>query len=167
MSFLIVPGRIALVCAALATSTGAAFAAAEWLAPTIGVTERYASEQRTALAIGGYDPVSYRFDQAPRIGRADCGYLWKGLVWQFAGEANRAAFMRDPDRFAPRIGGYDAERIGSDVLVAGNPEVFLVQSEALYLFRSAEHRRRFLADSALAAKAEATWVRVAAGLVQG
>jgi hypothetical protein len=75
--------------------------------------------------------------------------------------------MSDPDTFAPRIGGYDAERIGSNLLVAADPALYVVQANRLYLFRSAEHRLRFLADNALADKAEASWQQVSASLVQG
>jgi YHS domain-containing protein len=168
MSFRPFCGRLALLCLVMLPAYGApARAVTGLLAPVIGVTERFASEQRSGVAMEGFDPVSYRFEAAPKPGRAGCEYLWNGVVWQFANEANRAAFMHAPETFAPRIGGYDAERISSDVLVAANPEFYVVQGNALYLFRSPEHRSRFLADGVLAKKAEATWTRLQSQLVGG
>lgn len=163
-------GRVAVLClvSLLLAPIGAARALTNnLLAPAVGVTEHFASEQRSGVAIEGYDPVSYRLDGAPRPGRIGCEYLWKGVIWLFANEANRAAFIHDPETFAPRIGGYDAERIGSDIVVAARPELYVVQGKGLYLFRSPEHRGRFVADQQLAAKAEASWLRVQAQLVRG
>jgi hypothetical protein len=137
------------------------------LPSALGVTELFASDPRTGLAMGGFDAVSYRLDAAPRPGRAEHDVTWRGLVWRFASEANRAAFLRDPDTFAPRLGGYDAERVLSSVLVAADPEIYVVRPSGLYLFRSAEHRAHFLADEALAADAEAAWRSLRPGLVQG
>jgi hypothetical protein len=170
MSFLSSGGRAAALCLVgiMATPIGAAGALTSSLfGPTIGVTELFAAEQRSGIAMAGFDPVSYRLDTAPRLGRPDCDYVWRGIVWQFASEANRAAFKNDPETFAPRIGGYDAERIGNSIVVAADPALYVVQGNRLYLFRSPEHRLRFLADGALAAKAEASWLRVKTGLVQG
>jgi hypothetical protein len=137
------------------------------LPPVLGTTELYASERLSGVALDGFDPVTYRLEAAPRPGRPDHEYLWRGLAWRFASAANRAAFIRDPEAFAPRIGGYDAERAASEVVVPGDPEIFLVRSGGLYLFRNEDHRRRFVADRDLESRAEASWQRLQPSLVQG
>lgn len=163
--------RVALVCAhilvVLCLGARGSGVNATILPPVLGATELYASERLSGVALDGFDPVSYRLDPAPRPGRTAHEYVWRGLAWRFASAANRAAFIRDPESFAPRIGGYDAERAASDVVVPGDPEIFLVRSGGLYLFRSEDHRRRFLADEDLATRAEASWRRLQPGLVQG
>jgi YHS domain-containing protein len=163
--------RVALVCAriifVLGVGAWVSAVSATILPPVVGTTELYASERLSGVALDGFDPVSYRLEATPRPGRPDHEYLWRGLAWRFASAANRAAFVRDPETFAPRIGGYDAERAASNVVVPGDPEIFLVRSGGLYLFRSEDHRRRFRADEDLANRAEASWQRLLPGLVQG
>jgi hypothetical protein len=157
---LLVLGSLVPLRAALAESP-------ELLPRALAVTEMFSAEQRSGLALEGYDPITYRLGSAPQLGKGDYEYVWRGLVWRFVSEANRAAFSRNPDIYAPRIGGYDAERITRDVLVAADPEIYVVRADALYLFRNSEHRRRFLADQGLAAQAEGSWTRTKTRLVQG
>ena len=163
--------RVALLCAhvlfVLCVVARVSGVSATILPPVLGTTELYASERLSGVALDGFDPVTYRLGAAPRPGRPDHEYVWRGLAWRFASAANRAAFIRNPETFAPRIGGYDAERAASEVVVPGDPEIFLVRSGGLYLFRSEDHRRRFLADEDLANRAEASWQRLQPSLVQG
>jgi hypothetical protein len=170
MSFLPVRGQLglALVFVGLLLSVRVAQAEQPNLLPLpLGVTEAFTSESRSGVALDGFDPITYRLGGVPREGSRDFEYVWRGVVWRFVSAANRAAFVRDPDVYAPRIGGYDAERIASNVLVSADPEIFVLRADGLYLFRSNEHRRRFLADEALAHRAESAWARTRPGLVQG
>lgn len=109
------------------------------------------------LALNGYDPVSYFLPDGPQPGSARFEAEWGGRVWRFAMEADRAAFRRDPDVYAPRLGGYDAAAILDRRLADADPAVFAILDGRLYLFRDAERRARFVADPALARKAEAIW----------
>lgn len=109
------------------------------------------------LALNGYDPVSYFLPDGPQPGSARFEEEWGGRVWRFALEADRTAFRRDPDVYAPRLGGYDAAAILDRRLADADPAVFAILDGRLYLFRDAERRARFVADPALARKAEAIW----------
>ncbi|MCJ2069204.1 hypothetical protein MKK75_10380 [Methylobacterium sp. J-030] len=109
------------------------------------------------LTLNGFDPVSYFLEGGPQAGTGRFEFTWGGRVWRFASGANRAAFRDDPAAYAPRLGGYDAAGILEGRLVDADPLVFAVIGERLYLFRDAGRRARFLADSALAAQAEAAW----------
>ncbi len=111
----------------------------------------------TVLALRGYDPVSYFLPEGPRPGSAQFEVPWGGRIWRFASEANRAVFRRDPDVYAPRLGGFDAAGILDRRLVEADPAVFAVIGERLYLFRNDGRRSRFVAEPALARSAEAIW----------
>ena len=64
------------------------------------------------VAVGGYDPVAYFTEHKPVPGRGDILYSWKGVTWRFASKANRAAFMANPEKYAPQYGGYCAYAFG-------------------------------------------------------
>lgn len=136
---------------------GVSLALAVVLAPGAGARGEPVATRVTVLALRGYDPVSYFLPEGPRPGSALFEAEWGDRVWRFASEANRAAFRRDPEVYAPRLGGYDAAAILDRRLADADPAVFAVIGERLYLFRDGQRRGRFLADPALAASAEAIW----------
>lgn len=136
---------------------GVSLAVAGFLAPGAGARGEPAATRVTVLALRGYDPVSYFLPEGPRPGSPLFETEWGDRVWRFASEANRAAFRRDPEVYAPRLGGFDAAGILDRRLADADPAVFAVIGERLYLFRDGQRRGRFLADPALAASAEAIW----------
>ncbi|KAB1075359.1 hypothetical protein F6X51_04315 [Methylobacterium planeticum] len=107
------------------------------------------------LALRGFDAVSYFLPGGPTSGRAAYELSWRGRVWRFASAANREAFRRDPETYAPRLGGYDPVGMVEGRLVDADPLVFALIGERLYLFRDPE--RRALAGPDLAGRAEARW----------
>jgi hypothetical protein len=109
------------------------------------------------LALSGFDPVSYFLPKGPRAGSSAFEASGGGRTWRFAGAANRAAYLRDPTVYTPRLGGYDVVGILDGRLVDADPLVFAVIEERLYLFRNAERRDWVLADPTLAERAEASW----------
>lgn len=133
----------------------------------VGATELIASDARSGMALSGYDPVSYLLEGAARPGLAAHEAVYGGLAWRFGSAANRAAFLRDPAAFLPAAGGYDAEAASAGRVAAADPLLFAARAGRLYLFRTAEGRRRFLADDGAAAAAEAGWRRISSGLVRG
>ena len=66
----------------------------------------------------------------------------------------------------PRYGGYDPIAVGRAVAVPGNPLLWVVVGERLYLFYSEEARARFIAnpDEAIL-HADNKWPTVISGLV--
>jgi YHS domain-containing protein len=125
--------------------------------PLVGVADEMAAHALSGLALGGFDPVSFHLGVTPRPGRADLDHVWSGAAWRFASEANRAAFLRDPWVYAPRLGGHDAEAAARGVLVDADPAIFTVREGRLYLFRNREGRARFKTEPALFDSAEARW----------
>ena len=121
-------------------------------------TERVVNDRHTGLAIEGVDPVSYFTNSKPLLGQPEIEYRHEGVVWRFRNEGNRAAFVQDPQVYMPRYGGYDPVAVTRGVAVAGNPLVWAISRDRLYLFYSGVARAQFIAntDNAVAA-ADARW----------
>ncbi len=131
-----------------------------------GLTALYASDGRSGLGLAGYDPLSFWLDAQPSPGDPAIELAWGGFAWRFVGEANRAAFRRDPEAFLPRFGGYDAVGIAQGRVARADPTIFLVREDRLYLFRTPETLALFKAHPDLAEAAEARWPALQTGLVR-
>jgi hypothetical protein len=129
-------------------------------------TERIVADRHTGLAISGFDPVAYFTDAVPRMGVEDHELPSNGVTWRFRNEGNMAAFVADPDIYAPQFGGYDPVGVARSVAAAGHPQLWLIHRKKLYLFQSAETRERFSADpDAVRALADEKWPDVERNLV--
>jgi hypothetical protein len=109
------------------------------------MTEQVVTDPHTGLALSGVDPVAYFTDAAPRYGRPDQEYRYAGAIWRFRNEGNKAAFAANPDVYMPRYGGYDPIALGRAIALPGNPLVWAMVGERLYLFYNDEARERFIA----------------------
>ena len=142
--------------------TGAALVA--WLGvlatalPIAAATTEYVViDRNSGLAIHGFDPVAYFTDRAPLLGKGEFEHRHAGAVWRFRNLGNRGAFAADPDVYMPRFGGYDPVGVGRGVAAAGDPRIWMIVDQRLYLFHSPENKAAFAADSeqAVAAAGEA------------
>jgi hypothetical protein len=136
------------------------------LPPLIGVSEVFVVDELSGVALDGFDPVSYFLGDGPKPGLPEYELVWSGVAWRFASAANREAFRSDPEAYAPRFGGYDAEAVARGLTVRANPWLSVVRADGLYLFRSDHDRARFVADPAIADKALERWASLKSGLVQ-
>lgn len=124
-------------------------------------TEQIVVDPRSGLAIGGFDPVAYFVDGAAKLGKEPYEQAYAGVVWRFRNEGNQAAFMADPDIYMPRFGGYDPVAVGRGVAVPGDPRLWLIVGERLYLFYTPEARDTFMGDvESLVAIADRRWPAV-------
>ena len=110
-------------------------------------TEFVVVDRNSGLAISGFDPIAYFTDRTAILGRGDFEYRHAGAVWRFRNSGNRDAFAADPDVYMPRFGGYDPLGIGRGAAVPGDPRVWLIAGERLYLFYSPENKAAFAADT--------------------
>lgn len=62
--------------------------------------------QTSEGAIDGYDPVAYFVSNAPAKGIKAYTHKWNGADWYFTSAENRDLFIANPQKFAPRYGGY-------------------------------------------------------------
>lgn len=151
MTLRTIQGRLllaaALLAAALVTAGHTAFAVAP-------VNTRGSGE----VAILGYDPVAYFTDGAATQGKVDFELRWNGAVWRFANAANRDAFAADPERYAPRYGGYCAYGVARGYAVKIDPEAWTIVDDRLYLNYSKGVQATWSKDiPGYIAKADANW----------
>lgn len=85
------------------------------------------------VAINGYDPVGYFIDEKPLRGSADFRFKWDGAMWHFAFAANRDAFAANPERYAPKYGGYCAYAVSRGYTASTSPRAWRVWEGRLYL----------------------------------
>ena len=115
----------------------------------------------TGLALSGYDPVAYFTNRQPELGKAGLETTLDGTVWRFRNVGNQAAFKDHPDVYRPRFGGYDPVGIARNRSVPGNPLIWAIAGEKLYLFYSDKDRQAFLAAPARTLEAaERRWPEV-------
>ncbi len=85
----------------------------------------------------------------------------QAATWRFRNEGNRAAFVDNPEVYAPQFGGYDPVAIARGTSVPGHPQVWLVTGQRLYLFYSKEARAEFASQAqSLLSLAERRWPEV-------
>lgn len=129
--------------------------------------EHVVVDWHTGLAIDGYDPVAFFTEGRPAAGIDDYQLRYGGVVWRFANLGNRAAFAANPDVYMPQYGGYDPIGIARGIAVAGNPNVWLIVGEKLFLFYSDDRREKFAADpNRVTGSADRQWPAVVRALTQ-
>jgi len=111
----------------------------------------------TGLAIEGYDPVAYFADARAELGRPNFEASQAGAVWRFRNEGNRASFIAHPEIYGPQFGGYDPIDLTRGVTYAGNPRIWLIVKQRLYLFGREQNRDAFAADPDILQAAKARW----------
>ncbi len=144
-------GLAAFAAVLLALSAGPSAAIA-------ATTEWVVTDWNSGLAIDGYDPVAFFTDGRPVPGSADFEFRYGGAIWRFRNVGNRAAFAAKPEIYMPQFGGYDPLGVTHGVAVAGNPNVWLITGERLYLFYDRARLEKFATDAGrLAADAARKW----------
>ena len=110
------------------------------------------------VAIEGADPVAYFLDGRAMAGSSDFTHDWDGAEWRFASAANRDRFAAEPERYAPRYGGYCAWAVSQGYTADIDPEAWTIVDGALYLNYSKSVQATWAKDiPGNIAKAEANW----------
>ncbi len=97
-------------------------------------------------ALEGFDPVGYREQGRALPGRSDIATMWKGRVWHFASEENRARFEADPRAFAPGLNGFCPVALSEGREEPGDPQHFVIVGQRVYFLNSDADQRKFLAE---------------------
>lgn len=119
--------RRLLLASAFLFATLTAFVGA---APVRAADEIFTTEEG---AIRGYDPVAYHTQSKAVRGLPSITHQWNGATWRFATRANRDRFAADPERYAPRYGGFCAYGTSRGYKVSTDPEAFAIVDGKLYL----------------------------------
>ena len=85
------------------------------------------------IAIRGYDTVAYFTEGKATKGKSGFEYVWHGARWRFASATNRDLFAANPDRYAPRYGGYCSMGLAMGEFSDADPEVWTIVDGKLYL----------------------------------
>ncbi|MGB5617848.1 MAG: YHS domain-containing (seleno)protein [Desulfobacterales bacterium] len=97
-------------------------------------------------AIKGYDPVAYFTDGKPVEGKKEFKHEWMGAKWYFATAANRDLFKADPEKYAPRYGGYCAYAVAMGKTADIDPNAWKIVDGKLYLNYNQEIQAKWLED---------------------
>ena len=125
--------------------------------PALAKSEIYKNWQ--GLAIKGYDPVAYHKEGRPMEGSSSYEFVWKDAKWRFASAAHRDLFAADPERYAPRYGGYCAWAVSEGYTASVDPEnAWSIVDGRLYLNYNVEIKQKWEKDiPGNIRKADANW----------
>ena len=113
------------------------------------------------LAVKGYDVVAYFTENVPVRGKEDFEHTWRDVRWRFASEENRALFKAEPQRYAPRYGGFCAGGMALGRTSPIDPEAFVIVDGKLYLgFDKATTDEIQEAPDTILPKADENWARM-------
>lgn len=114
----------------------------------------------TGLAMWGYDPVSY-FDGAPTPGSYKIVAVHNDATYRFANEENKAKFVENPDAYAPAYGGYCAYGAALGSKFDGDPTVWKIVDNVLYLNLAPEVQKLWEKDlEANLSQANENWEKI-------
>lgn len=110
------------------------------------------------VALHGHDPVAYFTEGKAVPGVARFEHQWNGARWRFANAANRDAFAKAPDKYAPQFGGYCSWAVSRNYTADVDPNAFAVVNGKLYLNYSTDVQTRWRVDrDGNITKAEGNW----------
>jgi len=98
------------------------------------------------LALEGYDPVAYFTDGEPTKGSPEHTATFDGATYRFTSAEHLAAFEAEPERYLPAYGGYCAFGAAMGRKFDGDPEVWEIVGDQLYLNLNADVQERWEGD---------------------
>jgi YHS domain-containing protein len=99
-----------------------------------------------ALALKGYDAVSYFNTGSAVVGSEQYAHEWNGANWHFASAVNRDLFASEPHKYAPQYGGYCAWAVGHGYTAKGDPEAWKIVDGKLYLNYNKSVQEKWMQD---------------------
>ncbi|MEX2444253.1 MAG: YHS domain-containing (seleno)protein [Alkalispirochaeta sp.] len=130
-----------------------------------GQNEGVVNTNEDGVAIKGYDAVAYFTEGKPVQGSAEYTVEWDDATWWFSSEEHRQMFADDPERYAPKYGGYCAYAASQGQVAEGDPELWTIHEDRLYLNLNERFQRRFRDDlSGSIAAADENWPELRAEL---
>ncbi|WP_372370202.1 YHS domain-containing (seleno)protein [Candidatus Uabimicrobium sp. HlEnr_7] len=89
--------------------------------------------ENSVVAVGGYDVVSYHQGEKPQRGNGNHITDHAGATYLFANDENKEEFEKDPQKYIPAFGGYCAYGVSVNKKFVGDPDVWKIVDEKLYL----------------------------------
>ncbi|HYC37064.1 MAG TPA: YHS domain-containing (seleno)protein [Usitatibacter sp.] len=94
----------------------------------------FAHASNVRVVAKGHDPVAYFTEGKPVKGDPRFAYEWDDGLYHFASARNRDTFAADPDRYAPRFGGYCTGSLSAGKFNEADPNNWVIAEGRLYLF---------------------------------
>jgi len=104
------------------------------------------NQEDGGLALQGYDAVAFFADGKPVPGDPSITATLDGATYRFATSAHRAAFEKEPAKYAPAFGGYCAMGVAYDGLFPVRIETWQILNGRLVLNKSLEVKAAFDKD---------------------
>jgi YHS domain-containing protein len=113
---------------------------------TVHAEDRIYTGLFSNTALDGYDPVAYFTLGRPMKGKKRFQLEHQGANWYFSSEEHRRLFQADPEKYAPRYGGYCAWAVAHGTTARGDPHQWTIRQGRLYLNYNADIQKDWLAD---------------------
>lgn len=127
----------------------------ERVAPPLVFTDRH------GVALGGFDPVAYFTQGAPLPGKPGIQGTHEGAIYRFVSEDNRAAFAKDPARYAPAYGGFCGYAASIGKVRPADPHLWSIVDGRLVVQHTVGAAQLWARDvPANKAKADRLWPRL-------
>ena len=112
-------------------------------------------------AIRGYDAVAFHLDHKAVPGKNSYTYQWKKAIWQFASAAHLDSFKLNPEKYAPRYGGYCAYGTAEGHKAQTEIDTWTISQGKLYFNYNNEVKQLWMKDQqAYIYKADKLWTKV-------
>ncbi|MBE1295402.1 MULTISPECIES: YHS domain-containing (seleno)protein [Phycobacter] len=116
----------------------------------------------TGLALQGYDPVAYFTVGEPTPGNWKITSVHNEALYRFASEENKVAFEKNPEAYLPEYGGYCAFGAAMGFKFDGDPTLWKIVDDKLYLNLAEDIQKRWEGDIAgFIEKADTNWTDIA------
>jgi YHS domain-containing protein len=109
------------------------------------------------VALKGYDVVSYFTESRASKGSAEIRHDWDGARYYFTSAKHKAAFVGDPDRYAPQFRSYCAVGIAAGKKVEADPTAWKIVNGRLYVFSSHKAAAEVDKDPGILARSQQAW----------
>jgi len=115
-------------------------------------------KDENGVALGGYDATSYFTEGRERKGSKEHSYKWGGATWYFASANGRVSFINNPEKYAPKFGGYCSNGLSDKHKIGANPWNWRIIDGELYLYHSGYGREQWAENvDSLIKEATQTW----------
>ncbi|MFK8054084.1 MAG: YHS domain-containing (seleno)protein [Woeseiaceae bacterium] len=117
----------------------------------------------SSTALKGYDAVGYFTEGKPVKGKKAFSTEWNDATWLFSSAENLATFKADPAKYAPQYGGYCAWAVSQGYTASGDPTVWKIVGDKLYVNYNDDVGKTWSADPAgFIRLADENWPKVLA-----
>jgi YHS domain-containing protein len=98
------------------------------------------------LMLNGFDPVAYHVSSQHIRGATTIKTEHDGVTYRFENEANKATFLKEPNRYVPQYGGFCANGIVYGIPWGGDGDAWKIIDGKLFIFGGQSSKNYFLMD---------------------